>query len=68
MTHQEYVEACQRTELKGQPAHLLNVTTGEVGILQVCLFPETPEALLVKIGDEVTTWLLKDVRDISTEL
>jgi hypothetical protein len=29
---------------------------------------ETPEAMLVKVGDELTTWWLEGVKDISREL
>jgi len=68
MTHKEYVNACQRTEHKDMPAHLLNHKTGEVGILQQCVWPEAPEAMLVRVGDEITTWWLDDVEDISDEL
>jgi hypothetical protein len=68
MTHREYVSACQRTELKDLPARLLNETTGEVGTLQQCVWLETPEAMLVRVGDELTTWWLEDVKDISAEL
>ena len=65
MTHREYIEVCQRTELKDMPARLLNEATGEVGILQQCVWFEAPEAMLVKVGDELTTWWLEDVRDVS---
>lgn len=68
MTHQEYVSACQRTELKDMPAHLLNHKTGETGILQQCVGLEAPEAMLVRVGDEITTWWPDDVVDISDEL
>ena len=50
------------------PAHLLNHKTGEVGILQQCVWLETPEAMLVRVGDEITTWWPDDVVDISDEL
>ena len=68
MTHQEYISACQRTEHKDQPAWLLNETTGEIGTLQQCVWLEAPEAMLVKVGDELTTWWPEDVKDISEEL
>lgn len=48
MTHREYVDACQRTELKDMPARLLNEATGEVGMQQHCVWLEAPEGLLVK--------------------
>jgi hypothetical protein len=68
MTHREYVNACQRTEHKDMPAQLLNQKTGEVGMLQQCVWLEIPEAMLVRVGDEVTTWWPDDVVDISDEL
>lgn len=68
MTHEEYINACQRTELKDMPAVLMNETTGEIGTLQQCVWHEAPEAMLVKIGHELTTWWLSGVRDISKEL
>lgn len=67
MTHPEYVRACQRTELKDQPAYLLNRATGETGVLQQCVGLEVPEAMLVSVDGELTTWWLDDVVDISTE-
>lgn len=68
MTHSEYIHACQRTERKDMPARLLNEATGEIGLLQQCVWHEAPEAMLVKVGEELTTWWLDDVRDISAEL
>ncbi len=68
MTHNEYVSACQRTEHKDMPARLFNQATGETGTLQQCVWLEAPEAMLVKVGDELTTWWPEDVRDISEEL
>jgi len=68
MTHKEYIEACQRTELKDKPAVLLNEATGEIGSLQQCVWHEAPEAMLVKVGNELTTWWLNDIQDISEEL
>lgn len=68
MTHREYVSACQRTERKDMPAQLLNQATGEVGTLLQCVWYEAPEAMLVKVGEELTTWWLEDVKDISTEI
>jgi hypothetical protein len=68
MTHREYINACQRTEYKDMPARLLNEATGEIGTLQQCVCLETPEAMLVKVGDELTTWWLEGVKDISREL
>jgi hypothetical protein len=67
MTHREYVNACQRTEHKDLPARLLNRKTGETGILQQCVWLEAPEGMLVKVGDELTTWWPEDVEDISPE-
>lgn len=67
MTHNEYVKACQRTEHKDMPARLLNLATGEVGTLQQCVWLEAPEAMLVKVGDEITTWWPEGVEDISAE-
>ena len=68
MTHREYVSACQRTEYKDMPARLLNHSTGETGTLRHCVWLETPEAMLVEIGDELTTWWPEDVQDISEEI
>ena len=68
MTHREYISACQRTEHKDLPARLLNQSTGEIGILQQCVWLEAPEAMLVRVGDELTTWWPEDVKDISAEL
>jgi hypothetical protein len=67
MTHTEYINACHRTELKDMPTRLLNEATGEIGELQQCVWLEAPEAMLVKVGDELTTWWLEGVRDISEE-
>jgi hypothetical protein len=50
------------------PARLLNEATGEIGTLQECVWLEAPEAMLVKVGDELTTWWPEDVKDISEEL
>jgi hypothetical protein len=68
MNHREYVSACQRTEHKDLPARLLNEITGEIGTLQQCVWLEKPEAMLVKVGDEITTWWPEHVKDISEEL
>ena len=68
MTHSEYISACQRTELKDMPARLFNQSTGEVGTLQLCVWHETPEAMLVKVGDELTTWWPEDIKDISENI
>lgn len=68
MTHNEYVSACQRTEHKDMPARLFNQATGETGTLQQCVWLEAPEAMLVRVGDELTTWWPEDVKDISEEL
>ena len=68
MTHREYINACHRTELKDMPARLFNERTGEIGTLQQCVWVEAPEAMLVKVGDELTTWWVEGVKDISDEL
>jgi hypothetical protein len=68
MTHREYINACQRTEYKDMPARLLNETTGEIGTLLQCVWLEAPEAMLVKVGDELTTWWLDGVKDVSEEM
>jgi len=47
---------------------LLNEATGEIGTLQQCVWLEAPEAMLVKVGDELTTWWLDGVKDISEEM
>ena len=68
MTQHEYINACQRTELKDMPARLLNVSTGEIGTLQQCVWLAAPEAMLVSVGAELTTWWPEDVKDISAEI
>jgi len=68
MTQHEYINACQRTELKDMPARLLNVSTGEIGTLQQCVWLASPEAMLVSVGAELTTWWPEDVKDISAEI
>jgi len=65
MRHRDYIDACQRTEHRDMPAHLRNLKTGEVGTVMQCLPGETPEAFLVTVGHEVTTWEPSEVEEIT---
>jgi hypothetical protein len=67
MRHNEYRDACQRTELKDMPAKLRHLKTGEIGTVIQCLQGETPDAFLVQVDQEVTTWQPGEVEEVRTE-
>ncbi len=64
MRHQDYIDACQRTEHKDMPARLRHLKTGEIGIVIQCLLGDTPEGFLVQVGPEVTTWVPAEVEEV----
>jgi len=65
MKHREYIDACERTEHKNMPALLRNTRTGEVGRVVQCTGWDTPEAFLVEVGDEVTSWSPEEVEEVT---
>ncbi|OHB25836.1 MAG: hypothetical protein A2X84_13115 [Desulfuromonadaceae bacterium GWC2_58_13] len=67
MRHNDYIDACQRTEYKDMPAKLRHLQTGEVGTVIQCMPGENPEGFLVRVGQEVTTWSPGDVEEVGTE-
>lgn len=66
MNHREYRYACARREHKDLPVALRNLKTGENGTLVQCSEWETPEALMVRIGNELSTWYPEDVQEVET--
>ena len=64
MKQQEYLDACARTEHKEMPACLRNTKTGEIGTIIQCTVKGNPEAFLVKVGDEVTSWDPDEVEEV----
>jgi len=64
MKHETYIDACERTEHKGAPARLRNVKTGEIGTVIQCTGFDTPEAFLVSIGNDVTSWVPEEVEEV----
>ena len=67
MRHQDYTDACQRTEHKDMPARLRNPRTGEIGTVVQCSGFDTPEAFLVRVGQEVTSWTPEEVEELPSE-
>jgi len=59
-----YKDACERTEYKDRPAKLRNLQTGEIGTVIQCLQGEKPEAFLVRVGEELTTWEPEEVEEV----
>jgi hypothetical protein len=66
MKHGSYIDACGRTEHKGMPARLRNLKTGEIGTVIQCTGFDIPEAFLVSVGDEVTSWTPEEVEEVAT--
>lgn len=66
MKHRGYIDACERTEHKDMPVQLRNVETGETGTVIQCTGWDTPEAFLVRVGEEVTSWLPTEVEEVET--
>ncbi len=64
MKHSDYTDACERTEHKDSPARLRNVQTGEIGTVIQCSGFDKPEAFLVKVGTEVTSWTPEEVEEV----
>jgi hypothetical protein len=64
MKHRGYIDACERTEHKDMPVQLRNVETGETGTVIQCTGWDTPEAFLVRVGEEVTSWLPTEVEEV----
>lgn len=67
MRHNEYVDACERAEHKDMPARLRNLRTGEIGTVMQCTTVSTPEAFLVRVGAEVTSWTPDEVEEVEGE-
>jgi len=67
MKHRDYIDACERTEHKDMPAFLRNIKTGERGRVVQCTGYDTPDAFLVQIGEEVTSWSPDEVEEVSGE-
>jgi hypothetical protein len=67
MEHKAYIEACERTEHKDMPALLRNRKTGETGKVIQCSGWDTPEAFLVQVGEEVTSWSPDEVEEVPEE-
>jgi len=64
MKHREYIEACECTEHKGLSVWLRNIKTGEVGNVIQCTGWDTPDVFLVKVGDQVTSWVPEEVEEV----
>jgi len=65
MRHFAYKDACQTTEHRDMPVQLRNRRTGEIGTVIQCLPGEMPEAFLVDVGYEVTTWDPEEVEEVT---
>ncbi|HKK01149.1 MAG TPA: hypothetical protein VJ955_03190 [Desulfuromonadales bacterium] len=64
MDHRQYLDVCARTEHKDQPPQLRNLATGETGRVLQCSGWDTPEAILVRVGNSVTTWSPGEVEEV----
>ncbi|PLX85668.1 MAG: hypothetical protein C0617_03005 [Desulfuromonas sp.] len=67
MKHKDYNDACERTEHKDMPAFLRNMRTGEVGKVIQCTGFDTPDAFLVQVGEDVTSWPPAEVEEVEGE-
>ncbi|NIQ94825.1 MAG: hypothetical protein GWO11_03670 [Desulfuromonadales bacterium] len=68
MEHKDYRYACARREHKDLPVELKNIKTGEIGTLIQCSEWDSPEGLLVNIGQgELTTWYPEEVQEVKTK-
>ncbi len=67
MKHRGYVDVCERTEHKDMPGRLRNIQTGEIGTVIQCTGMDIPEAFLVRVGNEVTSWIPDDVEEVEGE-
>jgi hypothetical protein len=64
MNHRQYLDVCARTEHKDQAPQLRNLLTGETGRVLQCSGWDTPEAILVSLGDSVITWTPQEVEEV----
>ena len=67
MRHQEYIDACERTEHKDLSVRVRNRRTGETGTIIQCTGWDTPEAFLVRVGDEFISWSPAEVEEQERE-
>ena len=63
MKHRDYTDVCERTEHKDMPARLRNLKTGEVGTVLQCTDWDRPDAFLVNVEGELTSWDPEEVEE-----